>query len=115
MHAHHGKLRGKQPAPATAPGQSSCPCMDNGEVFFAGFSELRHVVDAMLESLTCTDEGADMYGYAHALERPTPALKPGACHSCPPPASLLNTRTPKPAVETIPLRPTPGPVVLRRT
>ena len=40
---------------------SSCPCFDGGEVFFAGFSELRHVVDAVLESLECTDEGADMY------------------------------------------------------
>ena len=40
---------------------SSCPCFDGGDVFFAGFSELRHVFDAVLESLECTDEDADLY------------------------------------------------------
>ena len=41
--------------------QNSCPCLSGGEVFFAGFSELRHIVDAVLEGLTCTDEDAGMY------------------------------------------------------
>ena len=40
---------------------NDCPCLNNSNVFFAGFSEVRHVVDAVLESLECTDEGATMY------------------------------------------------------
>ena len=46
---------------ARAERQNSCPCLNDGEVFFAGFSELRHIVDAVLEGLTCTDEDAGMY------------------------------------------------------
>jgi hypothetical protein len=41
--------------------QNSCPCLNGGEVFFVGYSELRHIVDAVLEGLTCTDEDAGMY------------------------------------------------------